>query len=65
MVMNSSFLTMLSAFFIRAVPSAVFSQPPIGQVGISEEQVLHIVKCRCNMSSLPFGAHYFKDFCRL
>lgn len=24
---------------IRAVPSAVFSQPPIGQVGLTEEQV--------------------------
>lgn len=26
----------------RAVPSAVFSQPPIGQVGLSEEQVMWI-----------------------
>lgn len=27
----------------RAVPSAVFSQPPIGQVGLSEEQVIRII----------------------
>lgn len=26
--------------FYSAVPSAVFSQPPIGQVGLTEEKVL-------------------------
>lgn len=26
-------------FSSRAIPSAVFSQPPIGEVGLSEEQV--------------------------
>lgn len=26
--------------FDRAVPSAVFSQPPIGQVGLTEEKVI-------------------------
>lgn len=30
---------LLSFFSSRAIPSAVFSQPPIGQVGLSEEQV--------------------------
>ena len=26
----------------RAIPSAVFSQPPIGQVGLTEEQVIFL-----------------------
>lgn len=30
-------------FLYRAIPSAVFSQPPIGQVGLSEEQVINIM----------------------
>lgn len=30
---------MLYSFFYRAVPAAVFSQPPIGGVGFTEEQV--------------------------
>lgn len=41
----SSYLSFIvysdSIFFNRAVPSAVFSQPPIGQVGLTEEQVQH------------------------
>lgn len=30
---------MLYSYFSRAIPSAVFSQPPIGGVGLTEEQV--------------------------
>lgn len=33
---------------LRAVPSAVFSQPPIGQVGLTEEQV-----CKVCTKSVP------------
>jgi len=32
-------LILLLSSLSRAVPSAVFSQPPIGQVGLTEEQV--------------------------
>lgn len=41
-------------FFYRAVPSAVFSQPPIGQVGLPEEQV----KCFCPYAALCWGQFY-------
>jgi hypothetical protein len=33
-------------FWSRAVPSAVFSQPPIGQVGLTEEQVTFLCNIR-------------------
>lgn len=37
--------SLISGLFVydRAVPSAVFSQPPIGQVGLTEEQVRQIL----------------------
>ncbi|KAJ6340397.1 hypothetical protein OIU77_008204 [Salix suchowensis] len=40
----------------RAVPSAVFSQPPIGQVGLTEEQVMVIVLSKSAKRSLVVSA---------
>ncbi|KAG6746788.1 hypothetical protein POTOM_049154 [Populus tomentosa] len=40
----------------RAVPSAVFSQPPIGQVGLTEEQVMVVLLGRSVKRSLVVSA---------
>lgn len=41
-------------FLYRAIPSAVFSQPPIGQVGLSEEQVINIMSQYLQLLEVAF-----------
>lgn len=49
-------MTFFFFFLNRAVPSAVFSQPPIGQVGLTEEQVMVVLLGRSVKRSLVVSA---------
>jgi hypothetical protein len=55
----------MTFFFLnRAVPSAVFSQPPIGQVGLTEEQVMVVLLGRSvKKESCGFSYLHLNDRC--
>lgn len=60
------YLTRLFLLVNRAVPSAVFSQPPIGQVGLTEEQVMPILSLFAAAAEIhPLQLIILRIFCRL